>query len=169
MKAKKVLFTTSGVLRLVACGCLILLFGLILLLGNTIKQAFLNDYSYIEGILQELVAEDPSYEYLLSAPHEEVINMIMQPIIYFSIFMLISSCVGIVFGVFNLIFAKKYDNILKCNTRNKVIFIVFEWIFGLGLASNILSTIAVFLKDKPSIDNAETTNTNNPAKGEISQ
>ena len=101
MKAKKILFTTSGILKLVASGFLVLVFGLSLLLGNVLKEAFLADFSMIEEIINEIVALDPSFAYLQEMTQAEVVDFIMTPVSVICVFLFIMGVCGVVFGIFN--------------------------------------------------------------------
>lgn len=153
MKAKKILFTTSGILKLVASGFMILVFGLSLLLGNVLKEAFLADFSMIEEIINELVALDPAFAYLQEMTQAEVVDFIMSPVSAICVFLLIMGICGVVFGIFNLIFAKKYNEMLAGKTGSKVLFMIFNLLFYWGLATNVLTIVALFLKDAPKTEN----------------
>lgn len=159
MKAKKILFTTSGILKLVVSGFLILVFGLALLLGNALKASFLADYSLIESFINELVAMDPSLAYIQEMTQAEIVDMIMSPVTFIFLTLFIMGICGVVFGIFNLIFAKKYNEMLLGKTGKKVIFMIFNLLFYWGLATNILTIVALFLKDSlnTTISNAQET------------
>lgn len=152
MKAKKILFTTSGILKLVVSGFMILVFGLALLLGNALKELFLADYTIIEEIINELVALDPSFAYLQEITQAEVVEYIMSMVSAIYIFLLIMGLCGVVFGIFNLIFAKKYNDMLAGRTGRKVLFMIFNLLFYWGLATNVLTIVALFLKDSPKVE-----------------
>lgn len=154
MKAKKILFTTSGILKLVASGFLVLVFGLSLLLGNVLKEAFLADFSMIEEIINELVALDPAFAYLQEMTQAEVVDFIMTPVSVICVFLFIMGVCGVVFGIFNLIFAKKYNEMLAGKTGSKVLFMIFNLLFYWGLATNVLTIVALFLKDAPKMQNS---------------
>ena len=154
MKAKKILFTTSGILKLVASGFLVLVFGLSLLLGNVLKEAFLADFSMIEEIINEIVALDPSFAYLQEMTQAEVVDFIMTPGSVICVFLFIMGVCGVVFGIFNLIFAKKYNEMLAGKTGSKVLFMIFNLLFYWGLATNVLTIVALFLKDAPKTQNS---------------
>ena len=152
MKAKKILFTTSGILKIVVSGFMILVFGLALLLGNALKEAFLANYAMIEEIINELVALDPSFAYLQEMTQAEMVDFIMSPVSAICVFFLIMGLCGVVFGIFNLIFAKKYNEMLAGRTGRKVLFMIFNLLFYWGLATNVLTIVALFLKDSPKVE-----------------
>lgn len=158
MKAKKILFTTSGILKLVVSGFMILVFGLALLLGNALKESFLADYSMIEEVINELVALDPSFAYLQEISSAEVVEFIMSIVSGICVFSLFMGLCGVVFGIFNLIFAKKYNDMLAGRTGRKVLFMIFNLLFYWGLATNVLTIVALFLKDTPKIEKTSNEN-----------
>ena len=68
------------------------------------------------------------------------------------VFMLFMGLCGVVFGIFNLIFAKKYNEMLAGRTGRKVLFMIFNLLFYWGLATNVLTIVALFLKDSPKVE-----------------
>ena len=148
MKAKKTLFTTSGILKIVLGAGVVLIFGWILALSGILKASFLENYSLIEQLVNELVIQDPSYAYLQTLDKVEVINYVMKPVMILSGVLLVIGISTIVFGIFNIIFNKTYDEMLRYKKTNKFLFVIFEFLFSLGLVTSILSTIGVFLREK---------------------
>lgn len=155
MKAKKILFTISGILKLVAGGFLILVFGLALLLSNTLKEVLLSDFSVIQSVIDEMIALDPSFTYLQEMTSAEIVEFIMTPVNAICIFLLVMGICGVVFGIFNLIFAKKYNEMLAGKTGKKVLFMILNLLFYWGLATNVLTIVALFLKDSPKTENSQ--------------
>lgn len=148
MKSKKILFTTSGILKIVLGAGVVLIFGLLLALSGILKSSFLENYSLIEQLVDELVLQDSSYAYLQTLDKIEVINYVMKPVMIFSGVLLVIGISTIVFGIFNVIFNKTYDEMLRYKKANKFLFVILEFLFSLGLVTSILSTIGVFLKEK---------------------
>lgn len=148
MKTKKVLFTTSGIIKLVASGIVLLIFGLALLLTGVIKKGFLENYDDLLNMINELVAQDSQYAYLLELDKVALVDEIMTPVTLICVFFIFMSLTGITFGVFNLVFANKYQTMLMNKTGKKVIYLVCMLLFNWRLVTNILTIIALFLKDK---------------------
>lgn len=148
MKTKKVLFTTSGIIKLVASGIVLLIFGLAILLTGVIKKGFLENYDELLNMITELVAEDSQYAYLLELDKVALVDEIMTPITLICVFFIFMSLTGITFGVFNLVFANKYQTMLMNKTGKKVTYLVCLLLFNWGIVTNILTIIALFLKDK---------------------
>lgn len=144
MKAKKILFNLSGILKCIASAFAILLFGLVLLLGDAFKQAMLENPEYLDMITKEFSAIE---SYAGMTPNE-ILDFAFRIVKGFSVAMIFMGCAGITLAVFNFIFAKKYDSMLKNKTGNKVIFMVVSLLFYVGIASNVLTIIALFLKDE---------------------
>lgn len=155
MKTKKVLFTTAGIIKLVISGAVILLFGLVLLLSGTLKDSFLNNYDIVETMVKELIAEDASYAYLETMEHTQVIDIIFEPVITLSIFMLVMGVTGVVFGIFNILFSKNYDKLLLNNVKNKIIYTICLIIFNWGIVTNVLSLVSVWLKDERKVEGVQ--------------
>lgn len=147
MKTKKILFNISGTLKCVASSFLILLFGMILLLNGIIKKAFVSNSEFIQQLIDEMVAIDGSMAYLYDMSAEEIVDIVMQPVIALSIALIVMSIFGIILGIFNFIFAKKYDTMLENKTRMKILFTILSFLFYWGLISNVLTVIALFTKD----------------------
>lgn len=149
MKTKKILFTTAGVIKCIVGGCVLGFFLLMLLLGGVLKDAMVQNGELFEKMIESMVSEDPSMAFLQDMTSSEVADYLMGTVNGFAAFMVIWGAATITLGVFTLIFAKKYDVLLKCRTKRKVIFTVLDYIFCIGLASKILVSVALFIKDKP--------------------
>lgn len=148
MKSRVILFKTSGILKIILASCVFGLFLLVLLLSGVIKNFYLENFSLIDAIVTEAVQQDPSQAFLQTMENAEVVDYIMKPVMQISIFLMFYGIIGIGFGVLNLIFAKKYKDWIENQKSKKVLFVVFQFVFAIGIVTNILSTIAVFLKDK---------------------
>lgn len=148
MKTKRALFTTAGIIKLVISALIILIFGLSLLLTGFIKESFLNNYETVQEMVDQLIASDSSYAYLQELEHAQVIDIIMEPVISLCVALVVMGVSGIVFGIFNLIFAGKYNEIFLGSKRNKTIYTVCLLILNWGIVTNVLSLVGVWLKDE---------------------
>lgn len=153
MKTKKILFTTSGILKIIISAFGVLIFALVLLLSGMLKETLLSDVEALNEMMNELVAIDSSYAYILEMSSEEFVNYIMNMLNTLSIFVLLMCISGIVLGIFNLVFAKKYDTMLAHHKGKKIIFMIVNLICYWGVVTNVLTIIALWLKDEQKIDN----------------
>lgn len=147
MKTKKILFKISGILKIVAGSCIILLFLLLLALCSPLKTIMLEAGDSLETLINELVATSSEYEYLQSVSHEEMAMFLIDILRVFSIIMIICGGVAIALGIFNLIFAKKYNEMLRGRKAIKIVFVILSFVLYFGIITNVLTTIAMFLKD----------------------
>lgn len=148
MKTKRALFTTAGIIKLVISALIILIFGLSLLLTGFIKESFLNNYETVQEMVDQLIASDSSYAYLQELEHAQVIDIIMEPVISLCVALVVMGVSGIVFGIFNLIFAGKYNEMFLGSKRNKIIYTVCLLILNWGIVTNVLSLVGVWVKDE---------------------
>jgi len=148
MKVKKILFITSGVIKCAVGGMMILLFGMVLLLNGFLKNAFIESSTQLVELINELVSMDSSYAYLLEYSHEQMADFILSTINTFAIVMVIMGIIGVVLGVFNFIFAKKYGIMLQGRRGRKIALTVISFICYWEIISNIFTTIALFSKDE---------------------
>lgn len=155
LKAKRILFMSSGILKCVISGLMVLLFGLALLLLGMLREGFLANTESIEILINELVAIEPKFEYLQSQSVAESVDFILGIVKIISVVLLIMGLVGIALGVFNLLFAKFYKSWLLCNTKRKVIFTILTWLLYWELVTNILTTVALYLRDRKKSNNKE--------------
>lgn len=148
MKAKKVLFKTSGIVKIVVSSMAIVLFLLVMLISRTLIETMFSDIEGFTEMINEMVESDPSLSYLQDYDLAQLQNYLVSAVNSLSLFVIFLGIAGIVFGIFNLIFAKKYDIMLANKTGKKVTFMIFSLLFYPGLVTNILTIIALFLKDK---------------------
>ena len=149
MKTKKILLTTSGVLKCVVGGGVFLLFMLMLLLSGLLEQSLAESTETLDAFVQGVVQDDPELSFLLEYTPEQIAEYLMGMVNIISIIMVICSLTSITLGVFTLIFARKYEIILAGRLGRKIIFTVLDYIFYLGIIANVLTTVALFLRDKP--------------------
>jgi len=152
LKAKRILFMSSGILKCVISGFVVLLFGLALLLLGMLREGFLANTETINMLINELVAIEPKFEYLQSQPVAESVDFILGIVKGISIILLIMGVCGIALGIFNLLFAKFYKSWLLCNTKRKVIFTILTWLLYWEPVTNILTTVALYLRDRKKTD-----------------
>ena len=151
MKAKKILFTVSGILKIVVGVGVLGLFLLVFLLNGLLKEALMSDMTTINEVVQTMILEDPENAFLLELGTEELVSYLLGTLTPLCIFMIVWGLVSIGLGVFTIILSKKYDSWLRNSTSKKIIFTIVDYIGYVGLLANILTTIGVYLKDK-SID-----------------
>ena len=148
MKTKKILFTTAGVFKCVVGGCIFALFLLVLLLSGLIKDVLVQDGELLQQMVQELVQEEAEMAFLLEYSNAEIADYLLGTVNIFAIVMIIVGLCAITLGVFTLIFAKKYNTMLQNRLKRKIIFTVLDYVFYIGLIANILTSVAIFTKDK---------------------
>ncbi len=147
MKAKKILFTSSGILKLVFCGFVLLVIVAIFLLSGFIKESFLADTAGLQEIIDELISIDSSYSYLSEYSAEQCVDFIFEFVNVFCIMSLIYALCGIVWGIFNLVFAKKYDTMIRDRLGRKITFTILSVLLAPELVTMTLTIIAIWLKD----------------------
>lgn len=148
MKAKKPLFLTSGILKIVVCAISFLIFFLISLMIEPIIESICGTPEAYQEMLNQLADVSPAeYAYWQSKDLAEFQAYLMNTVNALCGVALFTSVTGIMFGIFNIIFAKKYNTKLAGKTGKKVTFMVFELILYPGLITNVLSIIALWLKD----------------------
>lgn len=152
MKTKKILFTTAGVFKCVVGGCVLGFFLLMLLLTGVIKDTLLQNTELFEELLEGAISGDSSMAFLQDMTNSEIADYLMKTVNGFALFMVFLGATSLTLGIFTCIFAKKYEFMLKCKTKRKVIFTILDYIFYIGLIANILTTVAMFIKDKPTED-----------------
>jgi hypothetical protein len=100
-------------------------------------------------MIEEMVQDDPEMKFLLDMSNKEIADYLMGSVITFAIVMSLLGATSITLGVFTLIFAKKYDVMLRCNVKRKVLFTVLDYLLYIGLIAKILTSVALFIKDSP--------------------
>ena len=149
MKAKKVLFVLAGIFNCVIGGIGALLGMLIFVLNRMLKVTFESSFEMVEQYVKDLASQDSSYEYLLTANKTEVINFLIRTINIVGVVLLIIGLIVVVFGVVNLLLSSpKYYSRFRQKKIWKVLLITSSWLIMLFNVANILTTIAVCLKDK---------------------
>lgn len=164
MKAKKTLFLTSGILKLVACGISFLLFFIISLLVEPIVEGMIANPEIYNELINEMATIEPAVLQMDAMQIEALLLNTMNTVI---MYVLLISLFGIVFGIFNVIFAKKYDKMLAGNTGKKVTFMIFEILFYPGLITNVLSIVALFLRDDKIVNNNTDTTINSASEAQV--
>lgn len=147
VKAKKILFKTSGIIKIVVSALALILFLLLIALSKTIIEQMLITEENFETMITEMLAVDPSATFLQDMDLAQFQNYMSSILNTFCAIAIFVSVAGIVLGIFNLIFAKKYDKFINGKLWKKVTFTVVSLIFYPGIVTNILTIIALFLKD----------------------
>ena len=149
MKTKKILFKVSGILKIVVGVGTLGLFLLILLLNGLMKEALLHDITAVNEIVESMIMDNPEYEFLLDLNPEELVSYLLGTVTPICIFMIVWGLTSIGVGVFTIILSNKYDYWLRNRIGRKIVFTIIDYIAYIGLISNVLTTVAVFIKDKP--------------------
>lgn len=148
MNKRKLLYTIAGIFNCVIGG-IGAFFGLmILFISKVAKNMFSSSTEIIDEFVNSLARESSKYEYLLNSSNEEIISFIMKIVYLFSLFLLICGIIWIVFGVFNLKLSSRHYSFWNKHPRLKLWFVIGTWVLMLFNVANILTTIAVYLKDK---------------------
>lgn len=145
MKAKKILYLIAGILK-IAASSVVLLFGILfLLLGQLFRSVLKASYSIVEQTIKELIATDASYSYLESYTQEQAIEFIMKYVNIMAIFAILIGLIWLAFGIINVLLFKRPQNLTK---KKGIWLLIGTWILTFINISNILTTIAIFLKEK---------------------
>ena len=131
-----------------ASGFAILLFGLMIALSGFLKSSMVESGAQLEELIKELVVIDSSYEYLLQSSYEEMASFLLGTVNAIAIFMVIMGIIGITLGVLDFILAKKYKEIMQGKLGKKIALTVVSFVFYWEFVSNIIRTVALFLKDE---------------------
>jgi hypothetical protein len=148
MKSRKILYITAGVFNCIVGGLSVLLALLMVLLRGIIRTMFESSSEMIENMVTSLTEADSDYSYLKDLSDSEVVDFIMKIVGILSIAFLLIGALWITFGVFNILLNSRHYTLFSQKPKLKIWFVVGCWLFmGLNVA-NILTTIAVFKKDK---------------------
>jgi NADH:ubiquinone oxidoreductase subunit 6 (subunit J) len=85
---------------------------------------------------------------LLEASNEEVLSVIMKFVYIVSVIVLILAVIWITFGVLNILLSKKHEIVFETKRYLKVLFLVASWLLLWFNIANVLTTIAVCMKNK---------------------
>ncbi|MBQ7351750.1 MAG: hypothetical protein IJW59_02640 [Clostridia bacterium] len=148
MRAKKILFFIAGLVEAIIGALGILFGGLMLALKGLLKTAFNASYESVQEIINEIGKEE-KFSYLLTASKEECINFIIKYVQLFGFIFLVMGLIWAMFAVFNFLLTSvtKY-NAFKDKKWLKIMFVIGIWVLMPMNVANILTTIAVFLKEK---------------------
>ena len=152
MKSKRVLYLLAGIINCVFGG-ICAMFGIfILLFKNLISTTFEKGVELLNEFAKAMASADPQYEYLLEASNDEIIKVVMNFVSAVCVIALIFGAIIIALGVFNIILSKKHLIIFAGKKWLKVVLVVVSWLVCIFNVANILTTIAVCLKDKNSVE-----------------
>lgn len=148
MKTRKVLYVLSGIFNCVigGIGCF---FGIMFFaLSKIIKNMFKENNTLVDGFITGLASTSPDYEYLLDASREEMVGVVMKTVFILSAVLLILGLIWIAFGVFNCLLSSRHQLVFGKRPVLKVMFVVASWLLLTLNIANILTTIAVFIRNK---------------------
>jgi len=152
MKSRRVLYLLAGIINCIIGG-LCALFGLfIVLFRNVIVTTFEKSTEILENFAKEMASIDSKYQYLLDANDAEIVDLIMGVVTAVCLMALIYGLVWIALGVFNIILSKKHSIIFSNKKWLKMLLVVGSWVLCLFNVANVLTTIAVFIKEKTVIE-----------------
>lgn len=154
MKAKKILFKTSGILKIVVSSLAFIFFVLIMLLSKVLIEQILTEETF-EQFVNEMIAIDPNDTFLQEITLVDLQEYLIGAVNTFCGVILFFSASGIAFGVTNLVLAKKYDTVLQNRLGRKITFMIFSLILSPEIITNTLTIVALFLKDSSPKDNIE--------------
>lgn len=145
MKAKKILFLIAGILKIVVSSVILLFSILFLCLGQIFRTVLKTSYSLVEQVVKELVATDAQYAYLESYTQDEAIEFVMKYVNIIAIMAILVGLVWLALGIINVLLYKRPQRLTK---KLGIVFVIFTWLLTFINISNILTTIAVFLREK---------------------
>lgn len=148
MKARKILYTCSGVFNCVVGGIGCFLGFMFFVLSKVIRNMFSESSQLLENLVEELSSISTEYEYLKDATNNEVVDYVMRIVYMVGAVFLILGLIWIAFGVFNCMLSSRHYLFFGKRPVLKVVFIIASWILLTFNIANITTTIAVFKKDK---------------------
>ena len=148
MKVKKILYVSSGIITSVVAGMGLFL-GLIMLLFNKlIEEMFSSSYEIVEEFIEELSSEDASFAYLKDFSQAEAIDFVMNIVLIMSLIIIVIALIWLTFGILNFLLGNRGEGVFLSKPALRHVFVALAWIFMIVNPANILTTIAVYKKDK---------------------
>ena len=148
MKAKNILYLLAGIFNCVFGGLMVIFSLMAFLIKGTIRTAYAQSESVLKDFVEELVAIDDKFSYLLDYNSEQVTDFIMKLVTIFALSVLLVGLIWIAFGVFNILFSNIWKFEINKKKGWRITFIVLSWLLLWFNISNILTTIAACLKVK---------------------
>ena len=149
MKVKSVLFLISSILRIAVASIGIFLSSMMFVVQGVVTEVLLESSDIVTDFISSLISADPvGFAYLKDYTFEQSIEYMMNIMkIIFGIILVIS-VIWLVFGVINIMLSKKSKYGLEISKSRKIIFVILSWLFSGGFVSNVITTIALFLRGK---------------------
>lgn len=148
MKSRKILYLIAGIFNCIVGGIGILFGLLVLLLSSFVRKMFESSTDLVSEFVTELASADSNYAYLQDLSNAEVVSFIMKIVYVTCAILLVICAIWITLGVFNILLKNRHDKVFESKRYLRHIFIVGSWLLmGLNPA-NILTTIAVYKKNK---------------------
>lgn len=157
MKAKKILLKCAGIVQFIASAFAIVLGGLIVLASKLVKDLLDVAYNDIQEQVKEfgadaVIASGEATEEILAMTKEEFFSYMTKWCNILAVFIFITAIIGIVYGVFCIIYSKKYETTLLGRKKKKIVLgILAPFAMGISI-STILVIIALCLKDKQPVE-----------------
>ena len=148
MKAKNILYLLAGICNCVFGGLMVLFSLMAFLIKGTIRSAYIQSEAVLKDFVEELVSIDEEFSYLLDYSSEQVVDFIMKLVTIFAVCVLVMGLIWIAFGVFNILFSSVWKFEIQKKKGWRITFVVISWLLLWFNVSNILTTIAAFLKVK---------------------
>lgn len=148
MKSRKILYIIAGVFNCIIGGMGIFFGLIVLLLGGFVKAMFESSLDLVHEFTSSMAEASSEYEYLTTISDAEAIAFIMKIVYIICAVALILGAIWITFGVFNFILVKKHDSVFGTKKFLKHLFVIGSWLLLTLNVANILTTIAVYKKDK---------------------
>ena len=153
-KSKKILFLIAGIFNCVIGALGLLVGGIMLVLQKIIRLVFDSTSGMTDEFVKDLAEVDSEYSYLLSASKDEVLDFIMHIVTIMGLVIFVIGIIWAVFGVINILLTSitRYNK-FESKKWYKVTFLIFSWVLLMFNVANILTTVAVCLKDKDKVEN----------------
>ena len=151
MKANRVLFTISAIIRLIISSMGIFLFSMVFVLQDVVSEAMLEGMEPVNEFIHTLVSADPqTYGYLLNYNDQQCVDYMMGFAKALFGVLLVIAIVWFIFGIINLLLSKKCKYGIEISLGKKIAIGILSWILSGGFLCNVLTTFALFLKKKDS-------------------
>ena len=150
MKAKKILFLLSGILKVVASSIAILFSLIVFLCRNLLRELLLTSFTVIEEIIEGMAEED-KYSELLSYSKTELVDYLVSLVVIIFVIVLIVAIIWMIFGIINIRLGSN-NRFLNLTKGKAIALVVCSWILGFELFTNTMTTVAVCLRKKKDID-----------------
>lgn len=158
IKAKKILFLISGILKVVVSALGLIVCFVVLFLRKVFKELMKALVEGIKTAAEKLPAGDEGRE-ILKVSTDELTGSFMSIITIIFVIMFLLSVSYMVFGIINIRLGSgnRYQSITK---KKRIWLVVLSWLISFEIFTNTMTTVAIFLKDKNSIEDLYTQSSN---------